>query len=149
MSCGTTTRLLFPATSQAHKTMSVQRERLKGGKTGDDSHRKFSEGWKFRRPWLDFRKVTTTDLDSEAILCLSQPCSASRTKWLASSTLAGANRQCGQALAGGDRGRSWIPSRITRARKQAMMRIRPFLVKYIFLENIFTELFCLVYFCFE
>jgi hypothetical protein len=35
------------------------------GKTRDDSHRKFSEGWKFRRPWLDFQKVTTTDLDSE------------------------------------------------------------------------------------
>jgi hypothetical protein len=44
--------------------MAVQRERLKGGKSGEDSHRQFNEGWKTGRPWLDFRKVTTTDHDS-------------------------------------------------------------------------------------
>jgi hypothetical protein len=44
--------------------MVVQRERMQGGKAGEDSHRKFNAGWKTGRPWLDFRKVTTTDLDS-------------------------------------------------------------------------------------
>jgi hypothetical protein len=44
--------------------MVVQRERMQGGKAGEDSHRKFNAGWKTSRPWLDFRKVTTTDLDS-------------------------------------------------------------------------------------
>ena len=53
-----------PASSQALKTTAVQRERLKGGKTGKDSHRQFNCGWKTGRPWLDFRKVTTTDFDS-------------------------------------------------------------------------------------
>jgi hypothetical protein len=48
------------------KTMVVQRERMQGGKAGEDSHRKFNAGWKTGRPWLDFRQVatTTTDLDS-------------------------------------------------------------------------------------
>ena len=53
-----------PVTSQALKTMLVQRERMQGGKAGEDSHRKFNAGWKTGRPWLDFRKVTTTDHDS-------------------------------------------------------------------------------------
>jgi hypothetical protein len=55
-----------PVTSQALKTMVVQRERMQGGKAGEDSHRKFNAGWKTGRPWLDFRQVatTTTDLDS-------------------------------------------------------------------------------------
>ena len=55
-----------PVTSQALKTMAVQRERMQGGRTGEDSHRKFNAGWKTGRPWLDFRQVatTTTDLDS-------------------------------------------------------------------------------------
>jgi hypothetical protein len=44
--------------------MLVQRERMQGGKAGEDSHRKFNAGWKTGRPWLDFRKVTTTDHDS-------------------------------------------------------------------------------------
>ena len=44
--------------------MVVQRERMQGGKAGEDSHRKFNAGWKTGRPWLDFRKVTTTDHDS-------------------------------------------------------------------------------------
>ena len=46
--------------------MAVQRERMQGGKAGEDSHRKFNAGWKTGRPWLDFRQVatTTTDLDS-------------------------------------------------------------------------------------
>jgi hypothetical protein len=44
--------------------MLVQRERMQGGKAGEDSHRKFKAGWKTGRPWLDFRKVTTTDHDS-------------------------------------------------------------------------------------
>ena len=34
---------------------------MQGGKAGEDSHRKFNAGWKTGRPWLDFRKVTTTD----------------------------------------------------------------------------------------
>ena len=38
---------------------------MQGGKAGEDSHRKFNAGWKTGRPWLDFRKVTTTDHDSE------------------------------------------------------------------------------------
>jgi hypothetical protein len=55
-----------PATAQALvKTIVLQRERIKGGKTGDDSHSQFSEVWKTGRPWLDFLKVKTTDLDSE------------------------------------------------------------------------------------
>ena len=37
---------------------------MQGGKAGEDSHRKFNAGWKTGRPWLDFRKVTTTDHDS-------------------------------------------------------------------------------------
>ena len=53
-----------PVTSQALKTMAMQRERMQGGKAGEDSHRKFNAGWKTGRPWLDFRKVTTTDHDS-------------------------------------------------------------------------------------
>ena len=53
-----------PVTSQALKTMVVQRERMQGGKEGEDSHRKFNAGWKTGRPWLDFRTVTTTDHDS-------------------------------------------------------------------------------------
>ena len=53
-----------PVTSQALKTMLVQRERMQGGKAGEDSHRKFNAGWKTGRPWVDFRKVTTTDHDS-------------------------------------------------------------------------------------
>ncbi len=53
-----------PSSSQALKTMTVQRERLKGGKTGEDSHCHFNAGWKPGCPQLDFRKVTTTDLDS-------------------------------------------------------------------------------------
>jgi hypothetical protein len=44
--------------------MAVQRERLKGEKTGEDSHRQFNTGWKTGCLWLDFRKVTTTDHDS-------------------------------------------------------------------------------------
>ena len=112
-----------PVTSQALKTMVVQRERMQGGKSGEDSHRKFNAGWKTGRPWLDFRQVatTTTDLDS-AILCLSQQCSASGARWLASSTTTGANLQCGRTLAGGARGRSWSQSRITRARKHTRKR---------------------------
>jgi hypothetical protein len=35
-----------PVTSQALKTMAVQRERMQGGKAGEDSHRKFNAGWK-------------------------------------------------------------------------------------------------------
>jgi hypothetical protein len=53
-----------PASSQALKTMTVQRERLKDGKTGEDSHHQFNAGWKTGSPWLDFRKMTTTDHDS-------------------------------------------------------------------------------------
>jgi hypothetical protein len=53
-----------PASSQALKTMAVKRESLKGGKTGEDSHCQFNAGWETGRSWLDFRKVTTTDLDS-------------------------------------------------------------------------------------
>ncbi len=55
-----------PVTSQALKTMVVQRERMQGGEAEEDSHRKFNAGWKTGRPWLDFRQVatTTTDLDS-------------------------------------------------------------------------------------
>ena len=53
-----------PASSQALKTMTVQRERLKDGKTGEDSHHQFNAGWKTGRPWLDFQKMTTTDHDS-------------------------------------------------------------------------------------
>jgi hypothetical protein len=46
--------------------MVVQREKMQGGKAGEDSHRKFNAGWKTGRSWLDFRQVTTTttDLDS-------------------------------------------------------------------------------------
>jgi hypothetical protein len=32
--------------------MAVQRERMQGGKAGEDSHRKFNAGWKTGRPWL-------------------------------------------------------------------------------------------------
>jgi hypothetical protein len=52
-----------PASSQALKTMDVQREWLNGGKTGKDSHSQFNAGWKTGCQWLDFRKVTTTDFD--------------------------------------------------------------------------------------
>ena len=60
-------RKMLKARMAASKILKDRRQaaRLKGGKTGDDSHRKFSEGWKFRRQRLVFRKVTTTDLDSE------------------------------------------------------------------------------------
>jgi hypothetical protein len=47
-----------PVTSQTLKTMLVQRERMQGGKAGEDSRRKFKAGWKTGRPWLDFRKVS-------------------------------------------------------------------------------------------
>ena len=82
-----------PVTSQTLKTMVVQRERIQGGKTGDgeDSHRKFNLGWKTGLLWLDFWKVTTQTLIHPAILCLSQQCSASGVRWLASSTTTGAN----------------------------------------------------------
>ncbi len=53
-----------PASSQALKTMTVQRERLKGGKTGEDFHSQFNAGWKTGGQWLDFWEVTMTDLDS-------------------------------------------------------------------------------------
>jgi len=36
---------------------------MQGGEGGEDSHRKFNAGWNTGRPWLDFRQVTTTDLD--------------------------------------------------------------------------------------
>jgi hypothetical protein len=39
---------------------------MQGGKAGEDSHRKFNAGWKTGRPWLDFRKVTTTDHNDSA-----------------------------------------------------------------------------------
>jgi hypothetical protein len=53
-----------PVTSQALKTMVVQRERMQGGKTEEDSHSKFNVGWKTGHPWLDFQEVVMTDLDS-------------------------------------------------------------------------------------
>ncbi len=53
-----------PASSQALKTMAVQRERLKGGKTGEDLHSQFNAGWKTGCQWLDSWEVTMTDLDS-------------------------------------------------------------------------------------
>ena len=74
-------------------TIAVQRERLKGGKTGDDSHRNFSEIWETGRPWLDFRKVKKTDLDPE-----------------------------GNSVRATARGRSWSPSRIMRVRKHTRKR---------------------------
>ena len=80
-----------PVTSQALKTMVVQRERMQGGKAGEDSHCKFNSGWKTGLLWLDFWKVTTQTLIQPAILCLSQQCSASGARWLASSTTTGAN----------------------------------------------------------
>jgi hypothetical protein len=65
---------------------------MQGGKAGEDSHRKFNAGRKTGRPWLDFRQVATTTTDlliQRAILCLSQQCSASGARWLASSTTTG------------------------------------------------------------
>jgi hypothetical protein len=113
-----------PASSQALKTMAVQMERMKGGKTGEDSRRKFNAGWKTGqvvRGWTFARSQLQT-LIQRAILYLSQQCSASGARWLASSTTTGANRQCGRALAGGARGRRWSPRRITRARKHTRNR---------------------------
>ena len=40
-------------------------ERRDGGKKGADSHRKFRDVWKTNRPWLEFREVKSTDLNSE------------------------------------------------------------------------------------
>ena len=64
--------------------MAVQRERLKGGKTGEDSHRQLNAGWKTGRPWLDFWKVTTTDLDSagNSVLVTAMFCKFLRDGWL-------------------------------------------------------------------
>ena len=73
--------------------------------------RQVVRGWTFGRSQ---RQRQT--LIHRAILCLSQPCSASGARWLASSTTTGANLQCGRTLAGGARERSWSQSRITRAR---------------------------------
>jgi hypothetical protein len=50
---------------------------MQGGKAEEDSHRKFNAGWKTGRPWLDFRKVTTTDHDSagNSVLVIILRCS--------------------------------------------------------------------------
>jgi hypothetical protein len=102
------TVLKGPDSSQTLKTKTVQRERLKGGKTGEDSHRQFNAGWKTGRPWLDFRKVTTTDLDSagNSVLVTAMFC-----KWceMAGIKHNDRGRQCGRALAGGARLRDLKP----------------------------------------
>jgi hypothetical protein len=106
-----------PATAQALKTIAVLRERLKRGKTGDDSHRKFSEVWKTGRSWLDIRKVTTTDLDSEGN---SVRATAMFCKWCEMAGFKHNDRgkpTVWTDAGGGARGRSWSPSRITGARK--------------------------------
>ncbi len=103
MSCGTSIRLQFsskgPAISKAVKTNAVQVERLEGGKKGADSHRPDSKslgrrgvrGWSFGRSKLQ-------TLCQRAILCLSQPCSASGARRLASIATKGANHYCGQVM---------------------------------------------------
>jgi hypothetical protein len=57
-----------PASSQALKTMDVQMERMKGGKTGEDSHSKFNVGWKICSQWLDFHKTGHQWLDFRKFL---------------------------------------------------------------------------------
>ena len=54
-------------------TIAVQRERLKGGKTGDDSHRNFSEIWETGRPCWTFGRSKKQTLIQRAILCAPQP----------------------------------------------------------------------------
>ena len=120
MSCGTTIRVLFSRalSHPKHSRPWLCRGRGCRGGRRERTHtansmrvgRQVVRGWTFGRSQ---RQRQT--LIQRAILCLSQQCSASGARWLASSTTTGANLQCGRTLAGGARGRSWSMSRITRA----------------------------------